>query len=134
MERNIIATETSDAKRQGIFFSIESVLKHRTATVNLIFQLLTQVKSTMARIKFVLWERYRAWWGAYELNKEDPLLIDKIRAELVKRKEALRDGTTLRASKKVVEETTQPKLDEDERKVAEFERLASEGQEANSQL
>jgi len=33
----------------------------------------------MRRIKFVLWERYRAWWGAYQLNEEDPLLVDKMR-------------------------------------------------------
>lgn len=49
---------------------------------------LMKVKLTMARIKFVLWERYRAWWGAHELNEEDPLLIDKMKAEEeLKRKE-----------------------------------------------
>jgi hypothetical protein len=35
----------------------------------------------MQRIKFVLWERYRAWWGAHELNKEDPLLLDRMKVE-----------------------------------------------------
>jgi hypothetical protein len=35
----------------------------------------------MQRIKFVLWERYRAWWGAYQLNEEDPFLIDRMNAE-----------------------------------------------------
>ena len=35
----------------------------------------------MARIKFVLWERYRAWWGAHRLNEEDPLLIDRLKEE-----------------------------------------------------
>ena len=35
----------------------------------------------MARIKFVLWERYRAWWGAHELNEQDPLLIDRLKEE-----------------------------------------------------
>ena len=44
----------------------------------------------MARIKFVLWERYRAWWGAHELNQEDPLLVDKIQAEVkLRRKEGI---------------------------------------------
>ena len=46
----------------------------------------------MARIKFVLWERYRAWWGAYQLNKEDPFLIDQMRAEdKEKRKQAIKE-------------------------------------------
>ena len=46
----------------------------------------------MARIKFVLWERYRAWWGAHQLNEEDPFLIDRMRAEdMEKRKQAKRD-------------------------------------------
>ena len=35
----------------------------------------------MQRIKFVLWERYRAWWGAHQLNEEDPFLIDRMKAE-----------------------------------------------------
>ena len=35
----------------------------------------------MARIKFVLWERYRAWWGAHELNEQDPLLVDRLKEE-----------------------------------------------------
>lgn len=35
----------------------------------------------MARIKFVLWERYRAWWGAHELNEQDPLLLDRLKEE-----------------------------------------------------
>jgi hypothetical protein len=35
----------------------------------------------MQRIKFVLWERYRAWWGAHQLNEDDPFLIDRMKAE-----------------------------------------------------
>ena len=35
----------------------------------------------MARIKFVLWERYRAWWGAHELNEQDPLLLDRMKED-----------------------------------------------------
>lgn len=35
----------------------------------------------MARIKFVLWERYRAWWGAHQLNEQDPLLLDRLKEE-----------------------------------------------------
>lgn len=35
----------------------------------------------MARIKFVLWERYRAWWGAHELNEQDPLFLDRMKEE-----------------------------------------------------
>jgi hypothetical protein len=46
----------------------------------------------MARIKFVLWERYRAWWGAHQLNEEDPFLIDRMRAEEEeKRRQAKRE-------------------------------------------
>ena len=35
----------------------------------------------MAKIKFVLWERYRAWWGAHQLNEQDPLLLDRLKEE-----------------------------------------------------
>jgi hypothetical protein len=35
----------------------------------------------MRSIKFVLWERYRAWWGAFQLNQQDPLLLERMRAE-----------------------------------------------------
>jgi hypothetical protein len=46
----------------------------------------------MARIKFVLWERYRAWWGAHQLNEEDPFLIDRMRLEdEEKRRQAKRE-------------------------------------------
>lgn len=33
----------------------------------------------MARIKFVLWERYRAWWSAFQINEQDPLYLDRIK-------------------------------------------------------
>src|SRR5271169_3518344 len=33
----------------------------------------------MQQIKFVLWERYRAWWGAYQLNEKNPLLVDHLK-------------------------------------------------------
>jgi hypothetical protein len=33
MERNIIATEAHDARRQGIFFALEGIHKERNATV-----------------------------------------------------------------------------------------------------
>lgn len=29
----------------------------------------------------MLWERYRAWWGAYQLNEQDPLLLDRMKEE-----------------------------------------------------
>jgi hypothetical protein len=46
----------------------------------------------MARIKFVLWERYRAWWRAHELNEQDPLLLDQIKEEeRAKRIEKIQD-------------------------------------------
>ena len=35
----------------------------------------------MSRIKFVLWERYRAWWGAHQLNEQDPLLLDRMKEQ-----------------------------------------------------
>ena|ERR1700737_3664331 len=41
----------------------------------------------MQQIKFVLWERYRAWWGAYQLNEEDPLLLDRMKAEEIFKKQ-----------------------------------------------
>jgi hypothetical protein len=35
----------------------------------------------MQQIKFVLWERYRAWWGAYQLNEKSPILVDHLKDE-----------------------------------------------------
>jgi hypothetical protein len=35
----------------------------------------------MSRIKFVLWERHRAWWGAHQLNEQDPLLLDRMKEQ-----------------------------------------------------
>src|SRR5271170_1827226 len=35
----------------------------------------------MQQIKFVLWERYRAWWGAHQLNEKNPLLLDHLKEE-----------------------------------------------------
>ena len=35
----------------------------------------------MQQIKFVLWERYRAWWGAHQLNEQDPFLLDRLKDE-----------------------------------------------------
>ena len=35
----------------------------------------------MQQIKFVLWERYRAWWGAHQLNEKDPLLLDRLKEQ-----------------------------------------------------
>jgi len=50
----------------------------------------------MARIKFVLWERYRAWWGAFQLNEQDPLLLDRITLE---KEEAARKAEQERLSR-----------------------------------
>jgi hypothetical protein len=54
----------------------------------------------MQRIKFVLWERYRAWWGAYRLNENDPFLLDRMKAEEVMKKEQTREETLAKMSKK----------------------------------
>jgi hypothetical protein len=35
----------------------------------------------MQQIKFVLWERYRAWWGAHQLNEKNPLILDHLKGE-----------------------------------------------------
>jgi hypothetical protein len=35
----------------------------------------------MQQIKFVLWERYRAWWGAHQLNEKNPILVDHLKDE-----------------------------------------------------
>src|SRR5271170_3479247 len=35
----------------------------------------------MQQIKFVLWERYRAWWGAHQLNEKNPILLDHLKDE-----------------------------------------------------
>ena len=35
----------------------------------------------MQQIKFVLWERYRAWWGAHQLNEKDPFLLDRLKEQ-----------------------------------------------------
>jgi hypothetical protein len=53
----------------------------------------------MQRIKFVLWERYRAWWGAHELNEEDPLLLDRIKAEQQLKKEKAIETARAKMSK-----------------------------------
>jgi len=39
----------------------------------------------MRRIKFVLWERYRAWWGAHQLHKENPKYARKIAATAIQK-------------------------------------------------
>ena len=35
----------------------------------------------------MLWERYRAWWGAHQLNEQDPLLLDRMKAEEMLKKQ-----------------------------------------------
>jgi len=42
----------------------------------------------MRRIKFVLWERYRAWWGAYQLHKENPVYARQIASRPILKPEA----------------------------------------------
>ena len=57
----------------------------------------------MARIKFVLWERYRAWWGAFQLNEQDPLLLDRIKLE---EEEAVRKAEQDRLSRMTAKQRT----------------------------
>lgn len=54
----------------------------------------------MARIKFVLWERYRAWWGAHQLNEEDPFLIDRMKVEDEEKRKQAKRVELARMSKK----------------------------------
>jgi len=65
----------------------------------------------MARIKFVLWERYRAWWGAYQLNEENPFLLDQMKEEqnlkVIKRQRQIKK---MEASLKEKEELTRFKV------------------------
>jgi uncharacterized protein YaiL (DUF2058 family) len=53
----------------------------------------------MQRIKFVLWERYRAWWGAHQLNEKDPLALDRLKAEEMDQKEIAKQEALSKMSK-----------------------------------
>ena len=64
----------------------------------------------MGRIKFVLWERYRAWWGAHQLNKENPEYASQI---------ASRSKDNLEKSVRVKSDETGPRLMEEFEEVVE---------------
>jgi hypothetical protein len=56
----------------------------------------------MARIKFVLWERYRAWWGAHQLNDEDPLVLDRMKADkMFKKQDAIQEERSKMSKRKL---------------------------------
>ncbi|EMR09775.1 hypothetical protein PNEG_01959 [Pneumocystis murina B123] len=59
-ERNIIATQRHERRRLRIFTGIEEAIKRDK-----------QVRLTMARLKFVLNERIRAWNSAKKLAEKD---------------------------------------------------------------
>jgi hypothetical protein len=100
----------------------------------------------MARIKFVLWERYRAWWGAHQLNEEDPLLLDRLKAEERNKSEApaemtksklrrleqrrerqARQREAKREIQKVAADEARLKKRKKAEELAEFQRLATAG-------
>lgn len=50
----------------------------------------------------MLWERYRAWWGAHEINEKDPLLLDRMKAEeRVKKEEAIKAARAKMSKRKL---------------------------------
>ena len=61
----------------------------------------------MQQIKFVLWERYRAWWGAHQLNEKNPILLDHLKDE----EKADKLGMTIRQyrQRRAIEEKTAKK-------------------------
>ncbi|KTW30010.1 mitochondrial 54S ribosomal protein YmL4 [Pneumocystis jirovecii RU7] len=65
-ERNIIATQKHERRRLRIFTGIEESMKRDR-----------QVRLTMARLKFVLNERIRAWKEARDLAKKDICMQDE---------------------------------------------------------
>jgi hypothetical protein len=76
----------------------------------------------MARIKFVLWERYRAWWQAFQLNEQDPLLIDRIKLEQAEAEEARLAGMTSRQRRRVQQLKEAKEQEEQAKKKREEER------------
>jgi hypothetical protein len=98
----------------------------------------------MARIKFVLWERYRAWWGAHQLNEQDPLLLDRVkieeeeekRAKMTKRKleeleakrrRALESERARRGEARLREQEAKAQAAKEEEELKEYQRLAAGG-------
>ena len=99
----------------------------------------------------MLWERYRAWWGAHQLNEEDPLLLDRMKTdEMFKRKEKMeakrakmsktqlkrlvrkkevqfKKRQTRREMAKITEQEALLQEEKDARTLAEFQRLAAGG-------
>jgi hypothetical protein len=107
-----------------------------------------KVKVTMRRIKFVLWERYRAWWGAFQLNEEEPLLLDRMRAEEeLKKQEAIKKerpkvseqdeqrGQVKKPAREELDETQAEKMEidqvKDEKVAEELQKLGAEGGKAD---
>jgi hypothetical protein len=92
----------------------------------------------MARIKFVLWERYRAWWGAHQLNEEDPLALDRMNAdEMFKKQDAIQEKRS-KMSKRQLKKLERKKemqfrkrqMRRDEAKVEQIEQEMQEENEA----
>ena len=94
----------------------------------------------MSRIKFVLWERYRAWWGAHQLNEQDPLLLDRMKEqERIKHaKERQKWGNNLtpkeraqiEAKKREPEERRKAQLERKKQEALRLQRLQEEDAEA----
>ena len=101
----------------------------------------------MARIKFVLWERYRAWWQAFQLNEQDPLLLDRIKLEEAEAarvaEEARLAGMTakqrrreekLKEAKERAEEAKKKREEEREEAMKELEELTRLQREEDARL
>jgi hypothetical protein len=75
----------------------------------------------MQQIKFVLWERYRAWWGAHQLNEKNPILVDHLKDE----EKANKLGMTIRQyrQRRAIMEKTAKKNKETAKKNKETARL-----------
>lgn len=77
----------------------------------------------MSKIKFVLWERYRAWWGAHQLNEEDPLLLDRMKEmERIRKQEKL-DKLPEKEKERLLAET---KAEEEQRQAEAQRKLEQE--------
>jgi hypothetical protein len=94
----------------------------------------------MSRIKFVLWERYRAWWGAHQLNEQDPLLLDRMkeqeRIKNAKEKQKRSNNLTpkeraqIEAKKREPEERKKAQLERKKQEALRLQRLQEEDAEA----
>ena len=80
----------------------------------------------------MLWERYRAWWGAHDLNEKDPGLLDRMKAEEKKEREKAMQEKLAKMSelKRVTAEAKKRRREEKAQKAIQGEELKMAREEA----